>query len=146
MSRELYGLEINGSGFDVHEGQRVRVAIWTNPDWIAVAEQNVVGGAFKVELPLALTDYSSVGLYIDEDNNEACSEGEPTWSYTSGAGACTAQPCPPPGGTHVENIRLPLAECADCGPWRPHPLAQLGDEYCATGTGNDLADVLACPT
>ncbi len=145
-ARQLYGLEINGSGFDAYEGQLARMTIWTNPDWIAVAQERVMGGAFKFELPLALTDYSSVSLYIDEDGNDACSDGEPTWSYTSGAGACTSQPCPPPGGTHVENLRLPLDECSDCGPWRAQPLAELGiEDHCVTGTGNDLAEALPCP-
>ena len=139
-------LEISGSGFDAYSGEVVRLLISTNGDVNAIASEVVVAGAFRFELSRAVSDYSNLSLYIDQNADDGCDDGEPTWSFTTGPGGCSRQPCPPPGGLVAYNLRLPLRDCTDCGPWRPHPRVAIGvNIHCETGAGVDLSAPVPCP-
>jgi hypothetical protein len=135
---------VNASGFDEYAGFRVRLIVYTNGDYHALAEQDIVDGSFRFEVPGAASDYSNFALYVDRNNDDSCDDDEPVWSFTTGPGGCHVSVCP--DDVVVENIRLPLDECEDCGPWSLHPLSSIGVEAnCETGAGEDLSETLSCP-
>jgi hypothetical protein len=85
-----FDLGVVGSQFDEFEGQIVRVV--TNAHGvdltaagtvIGVAQAKIVGGAFTLSLPLTLSDYTGISLYIDHNCSSTCDVGEPMWGMTT---------------------------------------------------------------
>ncbi len=144
--RGWYDLHLVASGFDEYEGSLVRV-VSGGREGRGVGQARIRDGAFELLVPSVVTDYVSVGVYIDQNEDDACTLGEPTWSRNSGALAGNT-------GLDVANhrvnmvIRLPLEDCEDCsGAWTRHPIPQPSQDFphCETGAALDLSMPIACP-
>lgn len=131
-------LEVVGSAFDGYEGARIRL-ITGSAGRVGVAHTKVRDGAFGLFLPRALNDglYNQIGLYVDDNGNDACDVGEQQWGYVSGIASenlrIDATPetlCVSGGGPEVG---------AGCRAWLPQP------EPCYVDGVVDIRDALSCP-
>jgi len=83
-------LEVVGSQFDAYEGQIARIVtnalgvdLTAAGTAIGVAQAKIVGGEFALSMPLTLSDYTGISLYIDHNCSSTCDVGEPMWGMTT---------------------------------------------------------------
>jgi hypothetical protein len=86
--QQRFELEVIGTGFDADEGRVIRVVATHGEPNYAVGEATIRDGEFDIDLPVALGDYTGLGLYVDRIRNEACdSADEVLWQFTTGPGS-----------------------------------------------------------
>jgi hypothetical protein len=133
-------LWIAGSRFDAHEGRRIRIVVSSHVGGrLGVADATVTNGAFEVTMPgtINYSYYTEIAFYVDNDTDDTCDVGEPTWGFVTGivqenlvVDATPDGPCVSGGGPSVGT---------GCRPW-PAP---VGD--CFVNGQADLQMYLPCP-
>ena len=88
--RGLLDLEVVDRQFGAYEGQIARIVtnalgvdLTAAGTAIGVAQAKIVGGAFALSMPLTLSDYTGISLYIDHNCSSTCDVGEPMWGMTT---------------------------------------------------------------
>jgi hypothetical protein len=80
-------LRIVGRQFDAYEGSRIRIVVASGVGGrLGVADVAIAGGAFELTIPRTFNygAYTEIALYVDDDADEACGEGEPLWGFVTG--------------------------------------------------------------
>jgi hypothetical protein len=78
-------LRVVGSGFDVHEGDTVRLVITIGEPRYGLAETTVKNGAFEFVLAGSVGNYTGMGIYVDKGKDDACTLGvDPSWQMSTG--------------------------------------------------------------
>jgi hypothetical protein len=71
--RMTWDLQVLGTGFEADEGDRVRVVVtYTGEPSYALAESTIQSGSFDIAMPGIIEPYTGIGVYIDEERNDAC--------------------------------------------------------------------------
>lgn len=78
-------LRLVGRQFDAYEDARIRVIVGS-AGRVGVAHAQIHDGSFEMLLPGTMNFdlYNEVGLYIDDNSNDSCDDGERQWGYVSG--------------------------------------------------------------
>jgi hypothetical protein len=76
-------LSVSGSEFDAYAGERVHLAV-VSAVGVGIGEATIEAGAFELTLPGALTDFTSIAIYVDTDSDDVCDLDEPFWEHTTG--------------------------------------------------------------
>lgn len=81
-------LSIAGSRFDAYEGRRIRMVVSGDVSGrLGVADETVTNGAFEVTFPgtINYSYYTEIAFYVDNDVDDTCDVGEPTWGFVTGS-------------------------------------------------------------
>ena len=86
--KQPYDARLVGSDFNDWDGEIVRVVV-NSDGWggevYAVMETTIQNGAFDLLMPGTLgLDFTSIGIYIDLERDDACSVAEPMWQTNTG--------------------------------------------------------------
>jgi len=117
-------LRVVGTGFEAEEGHTVRLVITIGEPRYGLAETTIKNGAFEFALPGGVGNYTGMGAYIDEGNDDACTVGvDLFWQRTTGG----------------DNGPVKLEITPALGP-------AAGETPCNINGIFDLTKVLPCPT
>ncbi len=143
VSDDWYDIQVEASGFDEYEDALVRVVSVLAND-AQYGSVRVKDGGFTLVLPKAASRSEYVSVYVDQDENDACTDGEPAWSVHATKLVVNEEQ-----HSLKLNIQLPVADCNDMscyGELQPHPIGEYGFEepYCTLPTSYELTRPLSC--
>ena len=133
-------LQIVGRQFDAYEGRRMRIVVASHSGGrLGVAEAAIADGAFALTIPATFNYgyYTEIALYVDDDTDDACDDGEPLWGFVTGIVQETLLVEATPDGPCLSGGGPSMAK--GCRPWPP-PAGP-----CTINFQADLAMRLPCP-